>query len=115
MKKLAIIIIIILLVLSIFAFIGLMKAAYASDQDYEICLNRCYLDLPDLKECISDEKENWEVNNISDSVVKRTCKDMIRNEKIDCQVKCIAAGIRFVDEAIVYYDTDVKNFPLINE
>jgi len=115
MNKISNIITIIGLALAVFCLIGFISAAYGSDQNYEICLNRCYLNLPDLEECISDDTEYWKVNNINNSVVKRSCKKMIRNEKIDCQINCNVAKIRFVDKAVKYYHTDVKNFPLTNE
>ena len=115
MRKIIVIIISILFVISIFVFIGLITVAYGSDQGYQICVSRCYLDLPNIKECINDEKTYWDSGNTSNLRIKRSCKEMIRYEKIDCRINCATAGIEIEDIAVKYYDTDVKNFPLTNE
>lgn len=97
------------------SFAGFVSVARGSDGDYQICVNRCYLDLPKIEECISDEREYWEMNNTTDLQIKKDCQHMIKNKKVDCQINCVVAKIRFADEATVYYDTDVKNFPLTND
>ena len=115
MKKLSMIIIIIVVFLALAVIIGFIKAAHGSDQDYQICVNTCLLDLPSIEECMVDERSFWNTENTSDLQIKRSCKDLIRYEKIDCQINCATAGIEIEDVAVKYYDTDVKNFPLTNE
>ena len=109
-------IIIIIVIFSIFAIIvGYITAAYAGEQDYKTCVSQCYLDLPNIEECITDEKLYWNTENTTDLQIKRNCRDMISYEKIDCRINCATAGIEIEDVAVKYYDTDVKNFPLTNE
>lgn len=110
-----------LLIISIIGVLSLIfvmlyiSTAHASDEDYQICVSRCYLDLPKIEECVEDEKTYWDSENTSVLQVKRTCKEMINYKKIDCRINCATAGIKIEDAAVKYYDTNVKNFPLTDE
>jgi hypothetical protein len=93
----------------------LSSKAYASDYEYGVCVDNCYLDLPSIEECIVDEKHHWDITNTTDKQMRKDCQSLIDSEKVDCQINCVVAQIKFVDKAEKFYDTDVKNFPLTNE
>lgn len=96
-------------------FAGFISVARGSNGDYQPCVNRCYLDLPKVEECISDEKQYWDTSNITDLQIKKDCQHMIKSKKVDCHINCVVKEIRFEDEATKFYDTDVKNFPLTDQ
>lgn len=98
-------------------FIGwiLSVKAYASSYEYQVCVNKCYLDLPNIEECIADEKLHWDTSNTTEKQIRNDCKRLIKNEKGDCRINCVVTEIKFLDPAEKFYDTNVKNFPLINE
>jgi len=99
----------------IIAGLFIVATAHASDQEYQVCVNGCYLDLPNIDECVEDEKQHWDTGNTTDKQIRNDCKHLIKAEKVDCRINCVASQIKFVNKAEKFYDTDVKNFPLTNE
>ena len=89
-----------------------ITSAHASDQEYQVCVNNCYLDLPNINECVADEKQYWDTGNTTEKQIRNNCKHLIKSEKVDCRINCVVSQIKFVDKAEKFYDTDVKNFPM---
>lgn len=105
----------ILCIVSLFGAIFYVTNARASDKSYSICVHTCYLDLPDLEECVKDETNFWDTPAGSEIRVQRECKDMIKHEKINCQINCVKEQIKPRDASVEFYDKHVRSFPETNE
>lgn len=80
---------------------------------FKLCTARCAADVMDIEQCIEDEREHWDAH-VSDRSLKHSCQDLIRNERLNCYADCEKQ--RFQNQsAINFYDTNVKNFPIIND
>lgn len=91
-------------------FVFIFKA-HASNHDYQACVNRCYLDIPEKSQFIVDEKKYWDSKNVTDPQFDLDYKSMVKHAKIDCQINCCSKQIKFIDSTEKFYDSDVKNFP----
>jgi len=105
----------VLCILSLFGAIVYVTTGHASDKEYNICVHRCYLDLPDLEECIKDETNFWDTPTGSEIRIQRDCKDMINHEKIDCRINCVREQIKPRDASVEFYDKHVRSFPETND
>ena len=97
--------------LAIVIFI-IIFATTSHAESFKVCTARCKADVMDIEQCIKDERHHWDAH-VSDLSLKHSCLDLIRNERLNCYANCEKE--RFQNQsAINFYDTNVKNFPYIN-
>lgn len=52
------------------------------------CIQECKADVMDIQQCIEEEKSFWEAKDLPDWHFKIVCKDLIRQEKLNCYAEC---------------------------
>ena len=62
-----------------------------------------------IDECMQDEKIHWEARPSTN--FKRSCMDLIRNERFECRGLCEKNRAE-KNRAAQYFDRDVRHFPL---
>jgi hypothetical protein len=82
----------ILIVILTLVIIILISYDAHSAESVEMCKQRCKSDVMQVEDCIADEKEFWETENTSDWIIMISCKDLIRNEKLQCIKDCEVKG-----------------------
>ena len=101
----------------LFIFI-ITRNGFGADQSYQLCVAECQADVMDLNQCMKDEQEHWS-GDIPDKELRRSCKQLILNEKIDCKINCAVKEISIEDvklkRATTFWDKHVRNFPESNE
>ncbi len=109
---------ILIIVLMLFILFLITRDGISSDESYKICVAKCQTDVMNLKQCMEDEQKHWDAE-IPDRELRRNCKQLILNEKIDCKVDCAAQEIKIEgpdkERAKIFWDKHVKNFPKTNE
>ncbi len=85
-------------------------ASTAKADSYNKCIAECIVDTTYLQDCILDEKQFWDSGNASTYRIKRSCRDLIRNEREYCYEECTHQ----TNWLLKYYDNEVKNFSETN-
>ena len=94
---------------------GFIKTAYGSD--YANCVAECKADVMDPNQCV--KKEYWDSENTSQWQIKLSCEDLIRNEKLDCQIDCMIEEVKIENakwnRSVKFWDKNVRSFPDTNQ
>ena len=91
----------------------ILYVSFSHAETFDTCVVECKTDVMYISECIEDERNYW-YSNKSDSTHRRTCIDLIRNEREDCYSLCAKEEVK-INYPVDFYDIHVKNFPNTNE
>jgi len=82
-------------------------------ETFGTCVAKCKFDVMYIDDCIEEERAYWETD-VSEKILRNSCIDLIRNERLDCYSECAKQEVAIYNSAIDYWEMDVKNFPNIN-
>jgi hypothetical protein len=86
---------------------------FANISEVEICILKCKYDTMDINQCIEDKENYWDTTQ-SYNQIRRACIDLIRNERLYCESGCYKKDV-LLHRTLNFYDTQVKNFPEVNQ
>ena len=106
------------LIVSILLLVGFIPKAHAKSDDYSICLNGCYLDVPTVQECMMNVEDFWDYGRDKKKSVRKECIAIVRDEKFNCKLDCYTETMMLKDpkreRAIKFWDRSVRSFPETN-
>lgn len=94
--------------------IVIFMVIYASScqaDSFDKCVTECIFDVIQIEDCIWDEKQYWDSIQSSGYQIKKSCQELIRNERDYCIGDCAREAN---NSLLQYYDKEVKNFPDVN-
>lgn len=97
--------------LIIVIFMMIFYATSARADSFDICVAECISDVMQVEDCIWDEKAYWDISKSSEFQLRRSCQELIRNERDYCTGGCAKKA---TNSLLEYYDKEVKNFPDVN-
>jgi hypothetical protein len=76
------------------------------------CVSECQSDVMYISDCMDDEQGYWDLY-ISSRDLRRSCIDLIRNERIQCYSMCAKKEAEANSAAFIYefYEAEIQSFP----